>query len=406
MNELYIVKHFLIKETYLKYRSLIKEEEVQGDTLILLKVLDQWYENNTVEPSLDDIAYIAATKLDRERIHLLFRNLEQLELKESVLHYLNDLKRKRTLEELSLATYEASTGKNVDNKIQKLFLDLSSMVESKEDDDPFVHDDLDAILDEQLREPGFRWRLKTLNRMLGSLRGGDFGFFVARPETGKTTMLASEISFMAEQLFKDDGPILWFNNEEQSKKVKLRTYQASIGVSLQQLLSNPKRYQEEYTEKTHDKILIYNNASTSKRDIENICKRYKPSMVVFDQIDKVQGFSSDREDLRLGAIYQWARELAKEYNMPVMGVCQADGTAEDVQWLTMKHVSNSKTSKQAEADWIVGIGKLEDPAYSKVRYLSVMKNKLTGDADTEPMLRHGKMEVLIDPVIARYQDIA
>ena len=108
MNELYIVKHFLIKETYLKYRSLIKEEEVQGDTLVLLRVLDQWYQNNTTEPSLDDIAYIAATKLDRERVHLLFRNLEQLELKESVLHYLNDLRRKRTLEELSLATYEAS----------------------------------------------------------------------------------------------------------------------------------------------------------------------------------------------------------------------------------------------------------------------------------------------------------
>jgi hypothetical protein len=120
----------------------------------------------------------------------------------------------------------------------------------------------------------------------------------------------------------------------------------------------------------------------------------------------VQGFSSDREDLRLGAIYQWARELAKQYNIPVIGVCQADGTAENVQWLNMGHVSNSKTSKQAEADWIVGIGKLEDPAYSKVRYVSVMKNKLTGDADTEPMLRHGKMEVLIDPVIARYQDIA
>jgi replicative DNA helicase len=67
--------------------------------------------------------------------------------------------------------------------------------------------------------------------MLGSLRKGDFGFVFARPETGKTTFLASEISFMAEQLSDDDGPSLWINNEEQSEKPMLRCIQATLGAS-------------------------------------------------------------------------------------------------------------------------------------------------------------------------------
>jgi hypothetical protein len=106
----------------------------------------------------------------------------------------------------------------------------------------------------------------------------------------------------------------------------------------------------------------------------------------------------------LGSIYQWARELAKTY-CPVIGVCQADGTGDGVRWLTMHHVANAKTAKQAEADWILGIGVSYEEGADKVRYLNISKNKLTGDSDTKDTLRHGKFEVLIKPTVARYEDI-
>ena len=84
-----------------------------------------------------------------------------------------------------------------------------------------------------------------------------------------------------------------------------------------------------------------------------LCSKYNPSLLVVDQIDKITGFDNDREDLRLGSIYQWFRELAKDY-CPVVGICQADGTGEGVKWLTMGHVANAKTAKQAEARRIRG----------------------------------------------------
>jgi hypothetical protein len=127
-------------------------------------------------------------------------------------------------------------------------------------------------------------------------------------------------------------------------------------------------------------------------------------LIIFDQIDKIKGFKADRHDLQLKALYQWARELAKTY-APVIAVSQAGGTAEDKLWLTMDDVDSSKTAKQGEADWILGIGKQTDNT-SNVRYLNISKNKLLGDSDTLPDLRHGNAQVLMQPDVARYKGMA
>lgn len=184
----------------------------------------------------------------------------------------------------------------------------------------------------------------------------------------------------------------------------LRIYQAYFGVTSDQLLANPKRFKAEFNERTRGLFRLFDSAVISRKDVEAVVERYNPQLVIYDQIDKIKGFTSDRDDLRLGAIYQWARELAKGAHAAI-GVCQADGQGEGVRYLTMEHVANAKTSKQAEADFIVGIGKTHDDDLEKVRFLNISKNKLLGDADTIAELRHGKFEVMIKPEIARYTDI-
>lgn len=264
-----------------------------------------------------------------------------------------------------------------------------------------VTNDLEVLINEIKSEQGYRWRLDCLNKSLGSLRAGDFGFIFARPETGKTTFLASECSSFLEHTEK---PIIWLNNEEQGHKVMLRVYQAFFGLTLEQLMNNIKRYSHEFKERIGDRFRLFDSATIHKSNVESIVKELQPGVVIYDQIDKIKGFSSDREDLRLGSIYQWARELAKGSHAAI-GVCQADGTAEGVRYLTMEHVANAKTAKQAEADWILGIGKIHDDGAENVRYFNICKNKLMGDSDSISDLRHGKFEVLIEPRIARYKDI-
>lgn len=263
-----------------------------------------------------------------------------------------------------------------------------------------VSTNLEDIVANVHAETGVRWRLDCLNKSIGSLRRGDFGFIFARPETGKTTFLASETTRFLEQ----GARVVWFNNEEQGYKVMLRVYQAFFGIELDKLLSNPKRFRAEFQERTGDNLRLYDAATIHRRDVETIINQIKPDVVIYDQLTKVQGFNADRNDLELGAKFQWARELAKG-NHASIGVSQADGTAEGVRYLTMEHVANAKTAVQAEADFILGIGKTNDQNMEYARFLSISKNKLLGDADSIPELRHGRFEVMIEPQIARYRDI-
>lgn len=260
---------------------------------------------------------------------------------------------------------------------------------------------LEELLEDVYQRPGLRWRLGCLNKSLGSLRAGDFGFIFARPETGKTTFLASEVSNF---LTQTDRPIVWFNNEEQGQKVILRVYQAFFGCRLEQLIANKARYKKEFEERTDGRLIFYDSAGLTNVQVERVLSSIRPAVVVHDQIDKVKGFAADREDLRLGAIYQWSRELAKNSHA-VIGVCQADGSAENQRYLNMDNVANAKTSKQAEGDWILGIGKIHDPGSEYVRFLNICKNKLFGDEDSNPELKHGRFETIIEPQIARYRDV-
>ena len=163
-------------------------------------------------------------------------------------------------------------------------------------------------------------------------------------------------------------------------------------------------HQEDFERAVENRIKIYSFEESSRvSNIERILKTSKPALIIFDQIDKIKGFKGERNDLELKALYQWARELAKQY-APVIAVSQASGEAEGKLWLTMDMVDGSKTAKQGEADWILGIGKDSDNT-SRSRYFNICKNKLLGDPDSLPELRHGTMQVLIKPEIARYEDL-
>jgi len=155
-----------------------------------------------------------------------------------------------------------------------------------------------------------RWRLDSLNKSLGSLRKGDFGFIFARPETGKTTFLASETTRMAQQAKRS---VLWINNEEQCDKVMVRCYQAALGLTHVELFRDIPHAKAEFDKRLGDRFKMVDGVSMSATDIERLCAQLDPELIILDQIDKIRGFKNDREDLRLGEIYVWARELAKQY---------------------------------------------------------------------------------------------
>lgn len=410
LYELSIIKYFLSYQEWCKWKDKLSVKDFPKELVPIYSVLDNFHQTHQQDLSVHDLAnlVLAHQARDPDYYRQVLSNLESLDVSStSVEVLLTSLHEQKLLKEISLTAYDITEGKGDRTKLDellKLFVSPVEDVESVEDD--FVTDDLEDLVGSIITSPGLRWRLNALNKMMGSLRKGNFGFVFARSETGKSTLIASEVSHMATQIPPGGGPIIWCSNEEPGKSLKLRIYQAHFGIDLVTLMADLPGWGERYAKEMGGKIQIYDRPVLSSSSIELLCAKYSPSLLIIDAIDKVSGFDKDRDDLRLGAIYQWARTLAKTY-CPVIGVCQADGTAEGVKWLTMGHVDGAKTSKQKEADFILGIGKTHEVGYENLRYLHLSKNKLPGDGPeiTDPSLRHGRVEVLIEPHIARYRDI-
>ena len=339
---------------------------------------------------------------ERKELHELVNRIEEQELTniEQLKDLLTEHKRRALAGDVARIALDVEDG-NADMDALMTKISELDIAEPDSDDVDFVNMDLEYLFEQQAQNPGLRWRLDWLNKSLGSLRKGNFGFVFARPETGKTTFLASEITHMIKQT---DGDILWFNNEEDGKAVAFRIYQAYFGQTLQQLRQTKASNNDIYKEEVGNRIKLLDTVDSSNyKRIEEIIKASNPALIIFDQIDKIKGFKADRNDLELKQIYQWAREIAKAY-APVIAISQASGEAEGKLWLTMDMVDSSKTAKQGEADWILGIGKEQDNT-SRMRYFNITKNKLVGDEDTLPDMRHGQGQILIKPEIARYEDI-
>ena len=400
--ELSIIKHLLKHENFVQYSPHIKTKDFPDELAILYTCICSHFsvsEESLAVPDLANLVFSCNPK-DSQFYKSLFDNLEVYQpIESTVVKLIESLKRRNVLQKVSLAAYEEAEGKQPEGYTEQLLAAITSVP------DDFslqpITDDLESLLNATYKTPGLRWRLNCLNQSIGSLRRGDFGFIFARPETGKTTFLCSELSAFITQT---PGEILCIVNEEQPEKVMLRVIQAFFGITLDTLYGNIQHYRKLFKEQTGGRFKLYDSTASNKNSVEALCKKHLPALIVFDQIDKIQGFKADREDLLLGAIYQWARDLAKRY-APVIGVTQADGSGEGVRWLTMANVANAKTAKQAEADWILGIGAIPDSGWESVRFFNISKNKLLGDTDSNPELRHGKLTAIIEPAIARYRDV-
>ena len=403
---LYLLKLLLTHDIYLKYNeiiyTLIKDNIELSKLYRYIQKLQTTYNKDISIEELSFYILTNCTEKDKEFYSILLQKLMEEDSSNIIFkETFRDITRKHNAYQLAVLAFEVSEGKKDYESLQSYINTLDvHLTTSSSNDLSFVESDLELLKNESFNTRGLRWRLGCLNRSLGSLRKGDFGFIFARPETGKTTFLASEISYFATQT---DRPILWFNNEEQGSKVQLRIHQAFAGKTLLELFNNTTKYRDIYEQNGGRNIRVYDSALITKSQVESICKEFNPGCIVFDQLDKIQGFSADREDLRLGHTYIWARELAKVY-CPVIGVCQSDASGEGRRWLEMDNVANAKTAKQAEADWIVGIGKTHAESEETFRYLSICKNKLIGDDDSDPAMRHAKLQVKLQPEIARYLD--
>lgn len=289
---------------------------------------------------------------------------------------------------------------------------------------PQVLDPIEDLLKAEENDTGLHFRLPCLNRHIKPIRGGDFIIVAARPDKGKTTFCASELTFMAAQLDTvypgENRSILWFNNEGPGNKIIMRNFQAALGATTEELvkLSNEPADPEfaKYKSKVRQNyaaalggrpgvLRVFDIHDMWNHEVEDIMKQHNPGVVLFDMVDNIKfggeaNNNGQRTDQLLEAMYQWARLMGVKHDCGVIATSQISADGDGISYPTLPQLKDSKTGKQGAADVIITIGALNDPVLENSRYIGCTKNK---------KVRTGKkgspaQEVFFDSQRGRYKE--
>lgn len=251
---------------------------------------------------------------------------------------------------------------------------------------PLIELDWKDMVEEESNETGLKWRLKALNRSTRPLRGGDFGIIAMRPDRGKTTLVASEITYFAPQLMEMYGgerPVVWLNNEGPGRRILSRIRQSALGLGVRDIIAMGwKKAQKEYIKAIggdEGMIRVLDVHGYGTYEIEEIIRRHNPGVVVFDMIDNIRFAGraingGERTDQILESMYQWAREQAVINDFVGIATSQISAEGENVRLPPQTALKDSKTGKQGACDFIMTGG--TDSAVPNVRYIGMTKNKI------------------------------
>lgn len=402
------------KEAYLRYSSriLAKGSALTRETAQIIKDMRQYYEHfdaSVVDWSsfsqwfllvqhpmyAEDTVVVYKAHFDKLQEHV-----EPTALQEDIIHALLEQSIAEDIAVVSGKVAEGNDRHGLDEV--KVLMDTwqESLVEEEEDEDEW---DLETLLEDSYGEGGYKWRMEELNVSCGPLRESNLVLFGARPNVGKTTMITSEVSYMAGQI-ADDRCVLAIHNEEGPKyKLQLRWLQSTIGWTPAQINADKDGAMREYVNLlgNKDRVIVRHMPGATVTEIEALLVKYNPAIIVVDQLRLCGGFGKNNTEVeRLKDLYRWARIQASKYG-PFLTVHQAGDAAEGSMFPAGNMLEGCKTEIQGALDLQIMIGCPN--ANENKRGLNIVKNKLAGSIDSDPAMRHCTWEVQITPTTARYE---
>lgn len=285
-----------------------------------------------------------------------------------------------------IAKYNAGEEINLAYELNKLSTHaVRSMAQAAPDDyiDTPIHELLSEISDDK----GLKFRrLGLLRENVAGIMGGANIAIGARPDKGKTSLIASIITDWAPQIapiFGPDRPILWLNNEGSGKRIIPRVYQAALTSDLNEIikLSNCGELVPRYTAAiggTADLIRVKDMHGANLAQIEQVVESMRPAVVVFDMIANFrlsgQANGSNKADA-VEQLWQEVREMAVRHDFVALNTVQISAEGGNQLWPPYSALKDSKTGIQGATDLILMLGSLDSPDAQQVRGLSTPKNK-------------------------------
>lgn len=284
---------------------------------------------------------------------------------------------------------------------------INDGIERKEESTTEVDEDvpLDDLVNKLVSSGGTPLYLDGYKSSIGRVRPCDMVFIAGRPESGKTSHAIDQ--WVRPILEHDsDAVCLFFNNEEDGDKIRLRAYQSVLGKTGVDIARDVLKSKAEYDAKIGNRFKVIDDPGMTTNSCEALCKKHKPKVIVFNVLDKVYGFTktTSNDVDRVRRLAQWARKIAKVYNATVVCIGQADGSVEGERWFEKDKVYGSKTGIPGEADILICLGHSHSPGDEDKRFINIAKNKTTGDATTDPTKKHAKFVATFDGGTGRFSN--
>jgi replicative DNA helicase len=404
MIEKQMLKLLLSKKFYTQYKGQVSRSVFQGSFGSLFDTIQKAHEKYDADISVDELYSLhtavynpALTKAAKEQFSELIEDIkETTEPSEAIAKdIVNILAERDVAQRIAIEATEVFNGKPADfNIITKIIEEHKKGLPTEKLE--AVTDNVEELIEQLEVTSKWQFNLMRLKENIGGVGPGNLVIVFARPEVGKTAFWVSLVA--GPSGFAEQGAIVHaFINEEPAVRTQMRAINCFTGLNKEQVSEDIPKTHEEW-KRIKDNIKMIDTVDWTIQDIDSHCEKYKPDVVVIDQLDKINVSGTyARTDEKLRAVYTSAREIAKRRDCVVIAISQASAEAHDRDHISFNMMENSKTGKAAEADLIIGIGNRtsNDPT-NITRILNVSKNKITG--------WHGDPAVEIDRYISRYDD--
>lgn len=411
MIDIQLLRLCIVRSDYYRVVGCVRLDALDTKTRVMIKDIGRYYEKHESHGTIDFstfIPFVERLHPDREDEEVTaFRNIMKNmtkaypdeDTRNAIFYQIGEL---NLVRQLANVVDGFTAGKEIDpvDATREALKHYDKSVESFSVD--LKTDRLDDYFDDLDNDEGLTWRLECLNKAMKPLRPGMFGLIAARPDQGKTSFIADQLSYMAKQT---DQPFLWLNNEGSREEIASRIYQAALNMTSEEVrdLDHDKRY-ELYCEALNgeNKIQVVDVQGWNNSQVQDIIEQINPRLVVFDMLDHVHGFNdAPRRDLQLEYLYQWVREHSVTHNYTALATSQISEEGKNERFPGLGMLKDSKTGKQGATNFQLMMGSMEDDIqYINTRWLVLPKNKIRVSR-SQPL----KAQVTFDRDKSRFREL-
>ena len=384
------------KQRYNSLKHVVPQGMVAPDTLALM----QWYgayfgafpERDAVDvDELQSLVRLRSAQAAPESVQITLHLIEQLRQKpddtaiNGILGQLYELDLSGRAAAL-IEKYQRGDEVDLAYELSRLSQQAVRSKASATPDD-YIKTGIDELLAEVSDDKGLKFRrIAALREHILGLQGGASIAIAARPDKGKTSLIASVLTDFAPQvvqMYGGERPILWLNNEGSGKRIIPRIYQAALGKDLNEiiLMSNANQLVPAYTEAIggiSDIIRVKDMHGASLAQIEQVIEAQRPAVVVADMLANFRLSSAVTGGNKADAVEQiWQewRELMVRHDCIGMATVQISVEGGNMLYPPYSALKDSKTGIQGATDVIIMMGSLDNPDAQTIRGLSSPKNK-------------------------------